>query len=251
MANILLQEPSVRSLFIEVWSGSHKIGKATGFVVIHNERPILLTNLHVVSGLNIFTNAILDPNGLLPDRLVIAHNQLNKLGNWISRTEPLFDAQGKPLWKTHPMYGVGADVAALPLTQLDDVQVYPYDLANPGVALLAVAGSEISVVGFPYGVSSAGWVAIWTTGHIASEPDLNYQNRPVFLIDCRTNKGQSGSPVIVFRGGGFVAMDDGSGKMIAGPQYRLLGIYSGTIHEDLDIGMVWKLRAIRELVAAL
>jgi hypothetical protein len=33
--------------------------------------------------------------------------------------------------------------------------------------------------------------------------------------------------------------------------WRLLGVYSGRINEQSDLGMVWKLSAIRELVASL
>jgi hypothetical protein len=68
-------------------------------------------------------------------------------------------------------------------------------------------------------------------------------------VDCRTRPGQSGSAVIAFRGGGSVAVKGGT-AMYGGSVWRFLGIYSGRISDQSDIGMVWKAAAIREVVAA-
>jgi hypothetical protein len=94
---------------------------------------------------------------------------------------------------------------------------------------------------------SVNGLAVWATGFVASDPDLNYNQLPVMLIDCRTRPGQSGSPVIAFRRGNFNA---GQGVMgiTAGPIQKFIGIYSGRIHKDSDIGMVWKVSAIQELI---
>jgi len=68
----------------------------------------------------------------------------------------------------------------------------------------------------------------------------------VFLIDCRSRKGQSGSPVIAYRNGVWTAYDDNTSGVPNGPQFRFLGVYSGRIHSESDLGMVWKPRAIAE-----
>jgi hypothetical protein len=83
----------------------------------------------------------------------------------------------------------------------------------------------VSVIGFPFGITAGGGLAIWATGFVASEPDLDYGKLPVFLIDCRSREGQSGSPVIAYRGGGMVALQ-GSSSIFDRPVYRLLGIYT-------------------------
>jgi hypothetical protein len=69
----------------------------------------------------------------------------------------------------------------------------------------------------------------------------------VFLIDCRTRKGQSGSPVIRYRNGGGIIPHD-NGAEVVSPVSKLLGLYSGRINSDSDLGVVWKTWAIAELL---
>ena len=68
------------------------------------------------------------------------------------------------------------------------------------------------------------------------------------LVDCRTRPGQSGSPVIAYRSGGAVRKVDGNTAIYTGPTWRLLGLYSGRINEQSDIGIVWKLSCIMKLI---
>ena len=69
----------------------------------------------------------------------------------------------------------------------------------------------------------------------------------MFLIDCRTRKGQSGSPVIRYRnGGGYVAHDNDI--EVVSPLSQFLGVYSGRINEDSDLGTVWKSHLVSELL---
>ena len=100
----------------------------------------------------------------------------------------------------------------------------------------------VSVIGYPFGLLTGGLpIGIWATGFVASEPDFNaYGDMPTMLIDCRTRQGQSGAPVLAFREGGAVSMTDGSTQILSGPAKRFLGIYSGRINDDSDLGIVWK-----------
>jgi hypothetical protein len=77
---------------------------------------------------------------------------------------------------------------------------------------------------------------------------VNYSNLPIFLIDCRSRQGQSGSAVISYRPGGMVAMEEGGSAIFYGPVSRFHGIYSGRINNESDLGIVWKASAIKELV---
>jgi hypothetical protein len=106
----------------------------------------------------------------------------------------------------------------------------------------------VSVIGFPFGLAGGGALAIWATGFMATEHVIDYNNLPTFLIDCRARQGQSGSAVVAHRNGGIVGMEDGSSAAFAGPVTRFLGIYSGRINEQSDLGIVWKASAIKELV---
>ena len=107
----------------------------------------------------------------------------------------------------------------------------------------------LSVVGFPFGLSGGGDFAIWATGFVASEPHI--PDQPTFYIDCRSRQGQSGSADIAHRNGGTVAMSYGGAQVFGGPVSRFLGIYSGRVNSESDLGIVWKASAIAELVASI
>ena len=245
-----IAEPSVKSLLIQMRFEGQPLAKGTGFVAISSLGPVLITNRHNVTGRHQNTGEPLSPSGNLPDELNIVHNRANRLGEWAERTELLFESN-EPRWIEHPTLGSQADFAALPLTQLDDVQLYPYDLANTGPRIFCGPADTVSVVGFPFGIQAGGSLAVWATGFVASEPNINYNNLPIFLIDCRSRPGQSGSAVVAYRSGGMVAMEDGGSAAFSGPVTRFLGIYSGRLNEQSDIGIVWKAAALNELISSI
>jgi hypothetical protein len=86
---------------------------------------------------------------------------------------------------------------------------------------------------------------------MATEPVADFADLPVSLIDCRSRQGQSGSPVISFRSGGMVAMSDGSSAAFAGPVWRFIGVYSGRLNAESDLGIVWKAAALTELIGSI
>jgi hypothetical protein len=76
----------------------------------------------------------------------------------------------------------------------------------------------------------------------------------VFYIDCRSRPGQSGSQVIIYRyKGSRVAYVNGTEGVHMGtnPLLELVGIYSGRIDAESDIGRVWRRSAILELVTSI
>ena len=111
---------------------------------------------------------------------------------------------------------------------------------------MIVSPSEaVSIIGFPFGLASSGKFPIWKTGHIASDIDLNYKDKPVFLIDATTKPGMSGSPVIARRNG---FSQTSKGQRVGGTTERFLGVYSGRIQDNSDVGMVWKPETIDEIL---
>jgi hypothetical protein len=210
----------------------------------------LITNRHVLSGRHQDTGQPLSPTGGVPDAVTIMHHVQKRLGHWVGVQEGLYEGE-RPRWKEHPRLGAKGDLVALPLIRLDNVEIYPYDPANPGAEMVVGPADLVSVIGFPFGLTAGGALPIWATGFMASEPDVDYDDLPCFLIDCRSREGQSGSPVIAYRTGGTVAPKPGEVMIFSGgPVFRLLGIYSGRINSQSDIGIVWKVRAIEELVAS-
>lgn len=242
--------PSVQSLHLEFFfegaHGSTSVSVATGFVCISANGPVLVTNWHNVAGIDPITGKHLSKMLVEPNVVVISHNS-PMLGHFIRRQERLrAEVDGVPLWFEHPRWGREADMVALKLRSLDGVQLRPYDTQRDQDLLVTVS-EVVSVVGFPFGLRSGG-TAIWATGTVASEPEIDFDKRPIFLIDCRARTGQSGSAVIAHRTG-IVPRADGN-SYFGGEATRLMGIYSGRVNAESDLGRVWKTSAITELLAA-
>jgi hypothetical protein len=246
-----IARPSVQSLLLQMRFNGQPLSTGTGFALLAPRLgPVLVTNRHNVTGRDQETGELLSKTGGVPNEVVIVHNRKGQLGQWVERLESLFDG-ASPRWNEHPVLGPRADFVALPLRSLDDVDLHPYDLEDSGPDLLIGPADTVSVVGFPFGISAGGAFAVWATAFLASEPDVNFAALPIQLIDCRSRQGQSGSPVIAYRAGGSVAMKDGGTAVFAGPIQKLIGIYSGRINPESDIGIVWKRSAVAELVRAL
>jgi len=226
------------------------LGSGTGFVANSAVGPVLMTNLHIVTGIHPETGIILSPTGGVPNEILIHHNLADHLGQWIPRTESLLE-NGEPRWLRHPRLGPETDFVALPLRELNDTVLFPHSLGLGDPLIVVGPAEKVSVVGFPFGIRTGGSLALWTTGYVASEPQIDHDGRPIFLIDCRARPGQSGSPVIAQRSGGMLPLEDGSSKVFSGPVSRFLGIYSGRINPESDLGIVWKAEVIKELVASL
>lgn len=249
MAHVQISQPSVQSLLIQMRFGSQPLSTGTAFVVNGASGPLLITNRHNVTGRNQQTGQPISPHGGVPDNLIIVHNRKSRLGEWVEREEKLFNDAGDPRWHEHPRLGPQADFVALPLANISAIEFYPYDPVNTGPDIAIGPAEVLSVVGFPFGLTGGGALAIWATGFVASEPNL--PDQPTFFIDCRSRQGQSGSAVISHRNGGSVTMADGSTAIYAGPVTRFLGIYSGRVNAESDLGIVWKASAIAELIASI
>lgn len=244
----MIARPSVASLLIEMQTRGQPMATGTGFVVQRGASSYLVTNRHNLSGRTYPDNRPMHPSAATPDTIIILHNVAGQLGTWVPVHEPLYDASDLPLWLEHPDHGRTVDVVALPLTNLNDVELYPHDPWVTEPAVMAGVASGVSIVGFPFGLTSAGAMAIWTQGAIATEPSMDFSGLPVFLIDSRTRPGQSGSPVIFYSSGGSIPMADGGVSLTPGPVERLLGVYSGRINDQSDLGFVWKAQVVRDII---
>ncbi len=124
------------------------------------------------------------------------HHSTQRLGLWVLTAERLFQDDGEPRWIEHPQ-GRNIDVVALPISANPNITIYPFDLALADEDIRPAPALPVSIIGYPFGLATAGAWPIWKTGHIASDPDLDYDGRPAFLIDATTRGGMSGSPVIL------------------------------------------------------
>jgi S1-C subfamily serine protease len=128
------------------------------------------------------------------------------------------------------------------------VEFYPVDLGLADVDLVIQPSEAVSIIGFPFGFAATGRLAIWKTGHVASDIDVNYDGKPAFLIDATTRSGMSGSPVVALRVGMWRTSQGVT--MSAGQELvRFLGTYSGRIHVESEIGTVWKAETLQQILA--
>lgn len=249
---VKIAQQSMQSLMLTMRLNGTELANGTGFIVRTTKGLALITSRHNVTGRYQGTGKPIAPSGAVPDEIVIHHpapfDKNRFLPQWEARVEPLY-AGGARLWKEHPTHGSRVDVVLLPLTQTQGIAPVPHAM-NEGSTIAVGCAEMVSVVGFPFGISAGGRFAVWAAAHVASEPEVDYNDLPLFLIDCRTRPGQAGAPVLAQRTG-MVTLTDGRKLPAIGTATRFLGMYSGRVHKDADLGMVWKASAIQELIASI
>ena len=249
--DVSIDRLSVTSLRLWLYAGSERISSATGFAVSKGDKHYLITNWHVLSGMNPETQQPIRPDGKIPDSITILHNVYADLGSWMLVRESLYNSDGDPLWIEHPEEDYKVDIVALPLTQLEGIRIISIDLSLASADIAVYPAESVSIIGFPYDMSSGAGFAIWKSGTIASDLDIDYIGRPIFLIDATTRQGMSGSPVISRRFGSAQLASSPSVATFYGTRDRFLGVYAGRIHEDAEVGYVWKASALLELIETL
>jgi hypothetical protein len=142
------------------------------------------------------------------------------------------------------------DVVALELTDRSGIDTYAHNPWTTDPAIAFGVADRLSIIGFPFGITGGGALGIWVQGTVATEPGIDFNDLPCFLIDSRTRPGQSGSPVITYHAGGAVPMQDGGTAIFGGPIEQFLGVYSGRITDQSDLGFVWKAAALRAILEA-
>lgn len=238
---------SVTSLAVSILHGGVQIGGATGFVVQKKQNYYLITNRHVVllCALDKDTN---DVGGwICADKLKILQNKSGRLGEWFWVEENLYDENRSKQWLEHPTLGASADLIALPLKLTTGVQFYPLDLELRNSALALVPGDPVNVVGFPLGQTQAGGLPIWKTGTVASDLDINYGGKPMFLVDATARAGMSGAPVYARRSGTYPTRGGGT---VVGGTTKFLGVYAEQ-SQELELGAVWKAEVLAALYDSL
>jgi len=218
----------------------------TGFIVANNGTNYLITNWHVLSGRDWPNTNSEDPKGSFPKNVVIFFNS-KTLGKWSPIPEPLYDTNGVPLWLEHNTGGTNIDVVALPLTfQSDSAQIYPLDLHLADIDMRLSPAMSVSIIGFPGNLSKPEEFPIWKTGNIASEPGIDYDNKPIILAGVVVRKGMSGSPVIARAMGGYTDKS-GNRHITVGNTDDFIGVFSA-YQVDNEIAIIWKAKVISEIL---
>nr|WP_157649969.1 serine protease [Burkholderia ubonensis] len=206
---------------------------------------------------------------------------------WMTFEQPGFEPYSGSIsllggisWVEHPQRERGVDFVAIPLVVPGDALCLS-NRALPLVDDISVGvGTDLFIVGFPYGYSPTQPFPVYKRGTVASEPLLPHEGLPYFLIDANTAPGMSGSPVFAIekrlkllatREEAEMLEKVSSGKAGAletlaslgaltrqtphwEADYRLIGIYASRItgptgkggEGDYGLGKVWRIEAIAE-----
>lgn len=254
-ATATIDDYSFAPLHLEACYGDHTIGTATGFVYEIDDSLYLITNWHVASGRNSFTEQPMNKHSAVPNALRATFFVDGKSREWRAHDIPLVDQCGNPLWYQHPDHGQLVDVAVLPFTCPPGLKVHPINKLPTTSDMVVETGQDVFILGYPLDIRAGGVWPVWKRASIASEPDIDLDSLPQLLVDTATYPGMSGSPVIAkevyhYRGlDGDLHIDNN-----AGTYYTLVGVYSGRRfgqHGELSqLAVVWKARVIEEIIAA-
>jgi hypothetical protein len=229
--------------------------RGTGFFYRIDKADFLVTARHVFTQRAWRTNDWLDPpiQSVTPTYVRLQLRAAPEGGtfdaeklDYIPYAIPLVDDDENPQWLEHPL-GYKVDIAALPLLGVDMDELHylplePKDAAYGDDWRFWVT-DDVFIVGYPFGLDHGFFWPLWLRGTVASEPTLmflyNGDEFPMFLVDSRTRPGNSGSPVLLPRRHFTDTTDDD-----ALPRSRLVGIYSGRINEQSDLGITWHIREL-------
>jgi len=229
---------SVQSLYLELYKDTVLLGSATGFVIKSKTQNYLITNWHVVTNKNPVTKVWLYPTlQVSPNRVAIIHNA-KQLGNYSPRFENLIDSKGNINYREFSIGREMIDVVALPLKDTSgDITFYPVNYSKETDSLLIQPTDRLFVLGFPKGVRSTPVLPIWKSGLIASEPDIDQENKPIIWLDIASYGGMSGSPVYLITDK-LTYKNGSSSQLIGGTESFFMGVFSHG--QDINVGALWK-----------
>jgi S1-C subfamily serine protease len=249
---------SQSSYFLEAYFNEQQLSSATCFFARRAERCYLITNWHVVSGKNNQTNKHLSETIAEPNKLVVKVFKKNAV--YLEPTDltiPLLDGSGDSIWLEHPTHGSKVDVVAIRVELPADIFVMDVEsFIEPFNDETTISvKDDVFILGFPFGYRVNELFPIWKRASIASEPMIDIDDLPKYLVDTATRQGMSGSPVIKMEKRS-VGMANGTpgelGVKVSNYRMGLAGIYSGRIGvqsgEDMQLGIVWKSRVFNEII---
>lgn len=246
---------------IETWFNDHHISNGTGFYYKAKHGYLLVTNRHILTGRDNITGECLDKkNAAIPNKLVIKSHLLRvkreqqseqlqfgiEAGGGFARVEVGYKGD-QPAWVESHTWGVRCDVGMVPYRPPKGYDVLAVNELPLETPIYLYPADHVSVLGYPFGAVVEENYPLWVNGTIACEPEIDVDDLPMFYIDCRTRPGSSGSPVFAFRPPGIVPIGPNAAAAYANPIHKFLGVYSGRINAESDIGMVWKRRILDEV----
>lgn len=272
----MLNPISFFSVKLTCYHNDNEIMVGTGFLYNHSnyQNPILITNYHVLT-----CRYPKDP-AFLMDRIGSSPNKI-ACHIWKPNGESLhtfhINIDENSEWLEHPLRCEGVDMVGIPIIFPDGATFTSQDDINNTDTIPLNVASDLSIVGYPFGLAVNSHLPIWKNGLVASEPDVKIDKLDCFYIDANTKEGMSGSPVFSHEyvtqilvspevhalherreRNEISALDfitafpaETLNRTIQVKKFKLVGIYSGRVTVGMsmpDIGIVWKLSLIEEML---
>ncbi len=226
------------------------LGFATGFFLKREDRWFLVSNWHVFSGRSPNSGQPARADGAVPNLcgFVTISFQDDKLHHKPYAFQLGDQLNGTPTWFEHPILGQKVDVGVLPLA--DVVPGLAKDLLSPDghdETMWVDLGAELFLPGYPLGLTAPGAMAIWKRASLATSTEFGEGINRFVLVDTASREGMSGSPCLALANWQYYSLDRTTGKMSVKQRplsHRLLGVYSGRLNAQDDLGaqlgVVWR-----------
>ena len=269
-AQTVVDPASLMTTPVLLLSGDREVSQGTGFFFANTKTDgtpdtvFLVTNYHVITGVP--PQSAERRKG---DRIrFVVHEDRHDLTRVRTLELPLYDEQGDPVWVASAAYPA-ADIVLVPIPPRAHagVSLLVFTEAHTQADIRIRPTSGATLLGYPFGFyDQKHFLPVWKTGHVASEPAVDFEGRPMFLVDVSAFPGMSGSPVLAVANGLYEATD---GTIRTGRIWKLLGIFSTmpvvrerktaspadpfgndaprVIETSLQLGYVWKAGLIAEL----
>lgn len=233
---------------------------ATGFYWSNGDQLYLVTNWHSVTGQN--ADTLCEIGSFTPTHLHVWFNEMipgqrgeGRNVKFVGKEVSLYE-DDEPTWMEHPQ-GRLVDVVAIPLAGYAwKGKVYTVNQKHQYKDYSPMVGDDCFIVGYPDGFIGPNGTPIWKRASIATEPELDYDQKPLFLADSLTRKGMSGSPVFAKVSGlwgqeGESVNIGGEGANYLGYWTKFIGVYAGregADKEGFQLARVWKNSAMEEII---
>ncbi len=228
---------------------------ATGFFWKSSRNWFLITNWHNVTGKNPNTNQNLgsfSPNIVRYNVHALVKKEVGLKTAAVLPLEIDLYRGGEPRWIEHPL-GQAIDCVAIPLGEMPDgyFATRAINECDFEDKYIPSVGDDCFIVGYPKGLEARHGMPIWKRGSLATEPTVDIDRKPLFLVDSASRKGMSGAPVIVRHSGVFMPNSKLDDQATMGTIEWFAGIYSGRTDDDelgVQIGRVWKRQVISDII---
>lgn len=246
----IINDLSLISIPIELCFNDIILGHASAFIWQEHNINFLITNWHVLTGLNPITKQPTSSQGGRPNNFKLFGFHSDNISNRFVKTFDFYANDGQPQWYEHPIYREKVDVVAIALFPAIEFKVFPLNKYIKSNLKLDI-GEDVFILDFPFKPAKENfWLPIWKRGSIATEPEIDQDGLPFLYIDSATRPGMSGSPVIIKNKG--IDILSNNDIILNDFSFDFIGVYSGRLsgNEALEaqLGRVWKKKVIAEII---